>query len=206
MTGETTQGMVGTESSGPSYKLDSQEMRVAAASSRRSHVQEKKRRFHELYRLHFADEKRERLFLSSTAFFLTFGTTRGITHAIRRGKGPFHNVSAGGLHVHHLVFGIALLLGTGYLNLIAPSPDTTESLPSRSKLTACMYGTGAALTLDEFALWLNLADVYWSNQGRESIDAVVLFGAALSVGVWGGPFMKSVLGELLALDHWVTEG
>ena len=47
---------------------------------------------------------------------------------------------------------------------------------------------GAALTLDEFALWLNLsADAYWTRQGRESIDAVILFGALLAIGAWGSP-------------------
>jgi hypothetical protein len=50
-----------------------------------------------------------------------------------------------------------------------------------------LYGVGAALTLDEFALWLNLKDVYWSSQGRSSIDAVILFGALLAIGAWGAP-------------------
>ncbi len=56
-----------------------------------------------------------------------------------------------------------------------------------------LYGVGAALTLDEFALWLNLEDVYWERQGRESIDAVILFGAFLSIGLWGGPFFHALL-------------
>jgi len=53
---------------------------------------------------------------------------------------------------------------------------------------ALLYGVGAALTLDEFALWLNLEDVYWARQGRESIDAVILFGALLLIGIWGRRF------------------
>jgi hypothetical protein len=53
-----------------------------------------------------------------------------------------------------------------------------------------LYGVGAALTLDEFALWLNLQDVYWSPQGRSSIDAVILFGALLSASSWGFPLLK----------------
>jgi hypothetical protein len=52
---------------------------------------------------------------------------------------------------------------------------------------------GAALTLDEFALWLNLANVYWSAEGRESIDAVVLFGGLLAIGTWGAPLFSAVL-------------
>jgi hypothetical protein len=51
---------------------------------------------------------------------------------------------------------------------------------------------GAALTLDEFALWLNLRDVYWETQGRESVDAVLLFASLLSIGAWGGPFLAAL--------------
>ena len=61
-----------------------------------------------------------------------------------------------------------------------------------------LYGVGAALTLDEFALWLNLQDVYWERQGRESIDAVLLFGALLGIGVIGGRFVAAVAREALA--------
>jgi hypothetical protein len=107
---------------------------------------------------------------------------------IRAGIGPFHNVSNGGLHIHHLVWGILLLLVIGYIWLI--EAGTTSGL--LSNLTAIAYGVGAALTLDEFALWLNLQDVYWTGPGRASIDAVGIFASLLSVGIWGGPF----LGEL----------
>jgi hypothetical protein len=55
------------------------------------------------------------------------------------------------------------------------------------------FGSGAALTLDEFALWLNLEDDYWTKQGRESIDAVVLFGSLLSVSVLGKGFFQELL-------------
>ena len=55
------------------------------------------------------------------------------------------------------------------------------------------YGVGAALTLDEFALWLNLEpDAYWTRQGRLSIDAVILFGSVLAVGAWGAPFFRGL--------------
>ncbi|HEY0831259.1 MAG TPA: hypothetical protein VGE99_08950 [Candidatus Dormibacteraeota bacterium] len=113
---------------------------------------------------------------------------RGITHLIRAGIGPFHNVSSGGLHIHHLVWGILLLLVVGYIWLI--EAGTGSNL--LSSLTAIGYGVGAALALDEFALWLNLQDVYWTGTGRESVDAVVIFGAGLSVGIWGGPFLREV--------------
>jgi hypothetical protein len=113
---------------------------------------------------------------------------RGITHLIRAGIGPFHNVSSGGLHIHHLVWGILLLLVVGYVWLI--EAGTTSSL--LSSITAILYGVGAALTLDEFALWLNLQDVYWAGPGRESIDAVVIFAGLLSVGIWGAPFLREL--------------
>jgi hypothetical protein len=54
-----------------------------------------------------------------------------------------------------------------------------------------LYGAGAALTLDEFALWLNLRDVYWAPEGRTSIDAVILFGALLAASGWGAPLLRS---------------
>jgi hypothetical protein len=114
---------------------------------------------------------------------------RGITHLIRAGIGPFHNVSSGGLHIHHLVWGILLLLVVGYVWLI--EAGTTSSL--LSSITAILYGVGAALTLDEFALWLNLQDVYWTGPGRESIDAVLIFAGLLSVGIWGVPFFREVM-------------
>ena len=141
-----------------------------------------------IYGFHFQNERRERLFLASLGFLITFGIVRGITHLIRAGIGPFHNVSNGGLHIHHLVWGILLLLVVGYIWLIE------EGITSSwlSSITAIAFGVGAALTLDEFALWLNLQDVYWTGRGRESIDAVVIFAGLLSVGIWGGPFLREL--------------
>ena len=86
------------------------------------------------------------------------------------------------------MFGILLLLIVGYLWLLQVGVERGVG----SRLTSLSYGVGAALTLDEFALWLNLQDVYWASQGRESIDAVVLFGALLCVGLWGGPFFRAL--------------
>jgi hypothetical protein len=149
-----------------------------------------------IYREHFRDIRRERLFLASLAFFLTFAIVRAITYAIHVGEGPFHDISVGSTHVHHLVWGILLLLLVGYLWLVEFGYGTDARARWASRLTAVLYGIGAALTLDEFALWLNLADVYWSGEGRESVDAVVLFGALLSVGLWGAPFFRALGREL----------
>ena len=139
-----------------------------------------------LYHLHFKDAWRERLFLASVSFLVTFGIVRAITHLIRAGVGPFHDMSSGTLHIHHLVWGILLLLLVGYAWLIAGDE------PWFPNIAALAYGVGSALTLDEFALWINLQDVYWTTQGRLSIDAVLIFGALLSVGVWGYPFLRDV--------------
>ena len=142
-----------------------------------------------IYGFHFQNERRERLFLASLGFLVTFGIVRGITHLIKAGIGPFHNVASGGLHIHHLVWGILLVLIVGYIWLIE------EGITSSwlSSITAIAFGVGAALTLDEFALWLNLQDVYWTGRGRESIDAVVIFAGLLSVGIWGGPFLRELM-------------
>ena len=117
---------------------------------------------------------------------------RGITHIIRAGVGPFHNVSSGGLHIHHLVWGILVLLIVGYVWLIEEGTGSSWL----SSLTAIAFGVGAALTLDEFALWLNLRDVYWTGPGRESVDAVLIFAALLSVGIWGGPFLGALMSHV----------
>ena len=62
-----------------------------------------------------------------------------------------------------------------------------------SRLMSVSYGVGAALTLDEFALWLNLEPgAYWTSSGRLSIDAVILFGGILGVGAWGAPFFRGI--------------
>ena len=156
------------------------------------------RRAVEIYRDSFKDKRRERLFLSSVSFFTTFAATRAITHAIRDGVGPFHNLSVGGRHFHHLVLGIAGLLGTGYLWMVQinTSGKTEGTDDALCKFTSILYGGSSALTLDEFALWLDLEDVYWAKQGRESVDVVMLFGGLLSIGLWGRPFFRDVYREL----------
>jgi hypothetical protein len=92
---------------------------------------------------------------------------RGVTHAIRDGKGPFRNLSVGGEHLHHYLWGIGLLAGVG---AIAVRGD--ERL-RRHPATAVAYGVGLALIMDEFALLLDLKDVYWAKQGRISVDLAV---------------------------------
>lgn len=144
-----------------------------------------------LYRKHFEDCRKERQLLSTASFALTFATVRLITHAIRAERGPFRNITPGGRHIHHMTFGITGLLSVGYLWLL--EIGVKEDRRS-SRITSLVYGAGAALTLDEFALWLNLEDDYWTKQGRESIDAVVLFGSLLVISVLGKDFLAELLG------------
>jgi hypothetical protein len=136
------------------------------------------------------DRPRRRLFVASVSFFLTFAGVRAVVYAILHQIPPFHFIEAGGRHVHHLVFGIMILLlvGYGWLADIGTGEDNSSLLLSR--LMSILYGVGAALTLDEFALWLNLRDVYWSPEGRASIDAVILFGALLAASAWGAPLLS----------------
>ncbi len=143
-----------------------------------------------LYRRHFRDHRRERMFLASVCFLATFGLARAVTHLGRGLTEPFA-VVIGNTHVHHLVWGILLLLVVGYIWLIQVGTGLNGSSERLGRLTALLYGAGAALTLDEFALWLHLEDVYWERQGRASIDVVLLFGALISAGLWGGPFLRA---------------
>jgi hypothetical protein len=136
------------------------------------------------YNRHFSDPRTERAFLSAAGFTTTFAAARGITHAIRAGVGPFHNLSAGGRHIHHSTFGIFGLLGVGYVWAYRWGFGHPGN-PWGSRLSASAYGIASALTLDEFALWLDLHDDYWDKQGRKSIDAVAIFGGLLTMGVAG---------------------
>ncbi len=143
-----------------------------------------------LYHKHFDDRRKERQLFATGSFFSTFATVRAITHSIRAQRGPFRNITPGGKHIHHMTIGIAGLLTVGYLWMLELGINE-ERWSSRA--TAAIFGSGAALTLDEFALWLNLEDVYWTKEGRESIDAVVLFGSLLSLSVIGKGFLRDLL-------------
>lgn len=157
------------------------------------------RRVREIYRGHFAKRHRERQMFAAVSFYTAFALVRILTHAIRAGRGPFHNVEVGGRHIHHMVWGILLLLIVGYGWLLQIGTDVRDRSRWPGRIMASLYGIGAALTLDEFALWLNLQDVYWERQGRASIDAVVLFGALLLIGIVGGGFLRALAREALRI-------
>jgi hypothetical protein len=128
----------------------------------------------------FVETGKEAELFFLVTFLLTFGFIRLSTHMIRANVSWWPgNVQVGGTHVHHLVFGIITILIIGYVG-IAIAPDS----PVREVL-AVLFGIGAALTMDEFALWLNLRDVYWSKEGRKSIDAVIITAVVAGLVVMG---------------------
>ncbi len=102
--------------------------------------------------------------LSWLSFATTFTAVRGITYSIRAGRGPFRNISAGGEHLHHYMWGIGMLAGVGAVAVHG------EEARRRHPAVAVSYGSGLALIVDEFALLLDLRDVYWARQGRISVD------------------------------------
>jgi hypothetical protein len=135
---------------------------------------------------------KETHFLVLVAFLLSFGFIRTSAHMIRAQVSwwPGNVQTKGGTHVHHLVWGILLLLVCGYVG-IAIDPES----PWR-EIVAVLFGVGMGLTLDEFALWLNLKDVYWTPKGRESIDAVIVAATLLTIALLGLQFWIDVLQAL----------
>ena len=108
-------------------------------------------------------------FLFFTSFLFSWGFIRTSAHLIRAQVRWWPgNVEVGGTHIHHLVWGIIIVLISGWIGTtIQPDAPWHEIL-------AVLFGFGMGLTLDEFALWLNLRDVYWKSEGRRSIDAVIV--------------------------------
>jgi hypothetical protein len=143
---------------------------------------------------HFLEEPAQRAgFLVLGAFLLSFLFIRTSARLIRSPRvtwWPGSVETKGGLHLHHLVWGIVLLLLSGFLNF-ALDPEGLWLY-----VLAALFGVGAGLTLDEFALWVHLEDVYWSEEGRSSFDAVVvaaLLGGLIVLGL--APFELSHQGS-----------
>lgn len=132
------------------------------------------------------------------AFLITFGILRVLTAIIHFDifpHGPFRNlVTASGLHIHHLFWGILLLMATGFIALATRA----EKWHLR---VAIIFGVALGLTLDEFALWLRLADVYWSREGIESIKAATVVTAFLAVYAFGQPFFHAVARDFFHLKR-----
>jgi len=146
-----------------------------------------------LVRSTIPDRPRQRMFIASASFVFTFIGVRILVRLITHHEGPFQWVVVRGHHIHHLVWGILILLLVGYGWLLDLGRSHSPLSIFFSRLMSVSYGVGAALTLDEFALWLNLQpDDYWSSEGRLSIDAVIIFGGILAMGAWGAPFFRGL--------------
>ncbi len=146
-----------------------------------------------LIRATIPDRPRQRMFIASVSFLITFIGVRLLVHRIANHEGHMQWVMVRGMHIHHLVWGILILLLVGYGWLLDLGWSHSPMSIFFGRLMAVSYGVGAALTLDEFALWLSLEpDAYWTREGRLSIDAVVIFGAVLAVGAWGAPFFSAL--------------
>ncbi len=139
------------------------------------------------------------------AILVTFLATRLITRRIRRQQraaelaataagdardgsgGLLRNVSLGGVHIHHQVFGILLMCSVG-IALIALSPQGTAL-----NICAALFGVGVSLAFDEFALWLHLDDVYWSPADRKSVDAIFCRLIVVGILVGGVDFLTGAV-------------
>ena len=127
------------------------------------------------------------------SYLVTFAVLRAITAIIRYQlfpHGPFRYViTKGGLHIHHLFWGILLLMATGFAALATRAPQWHLRI-------AIVFGIALGLTLDEFAMWLRLADVYWTAQGIESLKAGAAVAALLALYGFGQPFWHAVIKDL----------
>ena len=128
------------------------------------------------------EQDRQWLFLVLLGFIGSFAFIRMSTRLMRSPRVPWWPgsvVSEGGVHVHHLVFGIVTMMVAGTLSFagFATSPIY--------EICALFFGIGIGLTIDEFALWVHLDDVYWANEGRQSIDATVIAALALALVLLG---------------------
>jgi len=132
-----------------------------------------------------ANEK-QGLFLVLAGFILSFAFIRMSTRLMRSPKVPWWPgsvVSDSGVHLHHLVFGIVTMMIAGALGFMALGQSPY------AELCAFAFGVGAGLTIDEFALWVYLDDVYWAEEGRSSIDATVIAAAGMMLILLGfSPF------------------
>jgi len=148
------------------------------------------------------DNEEQGLFWVLVGFIGSFAFIRMSTRLMRSPKVPWWPgsvVSDSGVHLHHLVFGIVTMMAAGAIGFAAlgRSPGT--------EICAAFFGIGAGLTIDEFALWVHLEDVYWAEQGRSSIDATVIAAAAMGLALIGfSPFTfetgsaSAIIGSLIS--------
>ncbi len=147
------------------------------------------------YDQHIQVPGKETHFLILLAFVFSFAFIRTSTHMIRAQVSwwPGNVETKGGLHIHHMFWGILLLMVMGYVGIATAIPDPWF------ELVAIGFGIGMGLTMDEFALWLTLKDVYWEQQGRDSIRAVMVTVGLLVIALLGLRFWIDVWDAFLVL-------
>jgi hypothetical protein len=141
------------------------------------------------------DHTHQSLFNAAAAFTLTFACLRGLTYAIRYDLLPWGDIVTGGVHLHHYVWGVGLLLVVGMVSLIVDSPRYNP-------LLGVLYGAATALVVDEFALLLNLRDVYWAKEGRVSVDIALSTIAVAAVYFTAKAFWQRLGHELV---RWIRD-
>jgi lysyl-tRNA synthetase, class II len=137
--------------------------------------------------------------------FLLFGLVAAFilvrinTRMIRKGVSWwFGNIESGDLHIHHVVFGFSVMVLAGILEFALTPSGWTQ------RIIALVFGGAMGVALDEFALILHLKDVYWSTEGRQSIDAVVVTVAVVVMLLVG--LAPLGLGNQAAASRWAIFG
>jgi hypothetical protein len=143
-----------------------------------------------------ADHGRQRAFICLAAFLIAFFLIRTSARMTRRFSWwPGGVQTEGGVHLHHLVWGICLMLGAGFVGVSLHFDYPWGGI------VAGAFGVGAGLTMDEFALWTHLSDVYWTDEGRSSLEAiafVTVLGVLVVVGIQ--PFTLDDPGSAVAVS------
>jgi hypothetical protein len=149
-----------------------------------------------IYDLVVADDGRQHAFVCLAALLISFLTIRTSARMTRRFSWwPGGVETSGGVHLHHFVWGIFLMLGSGFLGIGLHLPEPWGGI------VAGVFGVGAGLTLDEFALWTRMEDVYWNAEGRSSLEAVAIVatvGLLVVIGV--RPFELDDPGSAIAVS------
>jgi lysyl-tRNA synthetase class 2 len=127
-------------------------------------------------------ENRDGIFLVLVGFIVSFVACRATTRLQRSPNAPSwlrSAVTGSGVHIHHLVWGICLMIAAGAIGFASAGENPWFDI------AAALFGIGVGLTIDEFALWFYLEDVYWAEQGRKSIDATVIAAAGMLLLLFG---------------------
>jgi hypothetical protein len=138
--------------------------------------------FSDFWNNHILAHERQGVFLVLVGFILSFAFIRMSTRLMRSPRVPWWPgsvVSESGVHLHHLVFGIVAMMVAGTMGFAVHGDSPW------AEICGFTFGVGAGLTIDEFALWVYLDDVYWAEEGRSSIDATVIAAAAMLLVVFG---------------------